>query len=113
MADMVEHLTQELQDAQAKAESNEDKIDIERFKAQTERMRVVADIEAKSALTDAQLHQLALQNLGATLALGNTGESEDLDDKNEPQENEAMPKQTAEQPPPPAPQPPTQEGAAQ
>ena len=113
MADMVEHLTQELQDAQAKAGSNEDKIDIERFKAQTERMRVVADIEAKSALTDAQLHQLALQNLGATLALGNTGESEDLDDKNEPQENEAMPKQTAEQPPPPAPQPPTQEGAAQ
>ena len=98
MADMVEHLTQELQVAQEKVNSDEDKLDIERFKAQTERMKVIADIETKSSLTDAQLHQLALQNLESTLALGNTGEAEDLDDANEPQENEAMPQQPAEQP---------------
>ena len=107
MADMVEHLSQELQTAQAKVGSDEDKLDIERFKAQTERMKVIADIETKASLTDAQLHQLALTNLQTTLALGNTGEAEDLDDANEPQENEAMPQQPAEQP---AQQPP-QEGA--
>jgi isopropylmalate/homocitrate/citramalate synthase len=107
MADMVEHLTQELQVAKEKVNSDEDKLDIERFKAQTERMKVIADIETKSSLTDAQLHQLALQNLQSTLALGNTGEAEDLDDANEPQENEAMPQQPAEQP---AQQPP-EEGA--
>ena len=66
-------------------------------------MKVIADIETKSSLTDAQLHQLALANLESTLALGNTGESEDLDDANEQQENEAMPQQPspemAQQPP--------------
>lgn len=109
MADMVEHLTQELQNANAKVGSDEDKLDIERFKAQTERMKVIADIETKSSLTDAQLHQLALANLQSTLALGNTGEAEDLNDVNEqemqqqmPQENEAMPQQ---QPPEMAQQP--------
>jgi hypothetical protein len=103
MADMVEHLSQELQTAQAKVGSDEDKLDIERFKAQTERMKVIAEIETKSSLTDAQLHQLALANLESTLALGNTGEAEDLNDANEPQENEAMPQQPspemAQQPP--------------
>jgi hypothetical protein len=109
MADMVEHLTQELQNANAKVGSDEDKLDIERFKAQTDRMKVIADIETKSSLTDAQLHQLALANLQSTLALGNTGEAEDLNDVNEqemqqqmPQENEAMPQQ---QPPEMAQQP--------
>ena len=106
MADMVEHLSQELKTAQEKVGSDEDKLDIERFKAQTDRMKVIADIEAKASLTDAQLHQLALANLESTLALGNTGEAEDLDDANEPQESEAMPQQ---QPPEMAQQPP--EGA--
>jgi hypothetical protein len=93
MADMVEHLTQELQTANAKVGSDEDKLDIERFKAQTDRMKVIADIETKSSLTDAQLHQLALANLQSTLALGNTGEAEDLNpedgmpqDSNQPQQ---------------------------
>lgn len=102
MADMVEHLTQELQTANAKVGSDEDKLDIERFKAQTDRMKVIADIETKASLTDAQLHQLALANLESTLALGNTGEAEDMDDADE-QETEAMPQQ---QPPEMAQQPP-------
>lgn len=102
MADMVEHLSQELKTAQEKVGSDEDKLDIERFKAQTDRMKVIADIETKASLTDAQLHQLALANLESTLALGNTGEAEDLDDVNEPQESEAMPQQ---QPPEMAQQP--------
>lgn len=95
MADMVEHLTQELQTANAKVGSDEDKLDIERFKAQTDRMKVIADIETKSSLTDAQLHQLALANLQSTLAMGNTGETEDFDDADE-QENEAMPQPSPE-----------------
>ena len=84
MADMVEHLSEELQVAKAKAESNEDKLDIERFKAQTDRMKVIAELEQKGALTDAQLHQLALNNLQATLALGNTGEAEEVNEEYEP-----------------------------
>jgi hypothetical protein len=95
MADMVEHLTQELQNANAKVGSDEDKLDIERFKAQTDRMKVIADIETKASLTDAQLHQLALANLESTLAMGNTGETEDFDDADE-QETEAMPQQPPE-----------------
>ena len=95
MADMVEHLTQELQNANAKVGSDEDKLDIERFKAQTDRMKVIADIETKASLTDAQLHQLALANLQSTLAMGNTGETEDFDDADE-QETEAMPQQPPE-----------------
>ena len=95
MADMVEHLTQELQNANAKVGSDEDKLDIERFKAQTDRMKVIADIETKASLTDAQLHQLALANLESTLAMGNTGETEDFDDADE-QENEVMPQQPPE-----------------
>ena len=104
MADMVEHLTQELKTAQEKVQSDEDKLDIERFKAQTERMKVIAEIETKSSLTDAQLHQLALQNLESTLALGNTGEAEDLDDVNEPQENEVIPQQPEPQAQQPSPE---------
>ena len=96
MADMVEHLSQELQAAQAKVDSNEDKLDIERFKAQTERMKVIAELEQKGALNEAQLHQIALENLQTTLTLGNTGEAPDLDDVNE-QESEPM-AQPAEQP---------------
>lgn len=103
MADMVEHLTQELQTANAKVGSDEDKLDIERFKAQTDRMKVIADIETKASLTDAQLHQLALANLESTLAMGNTGETEDFDDADEQemqqemqQENEVMPQQPPE-----------------
>ena len=103
MADMVEHLTQELQNANAKVGSDEDKLDIERFKAQTDRMKVIADIETKASLTDAQLHQLALANLESTLAMGNTGETEDFDDADEQemqqemqQENEVMPQQPPE-----------------
>jgi hypothetical protein len=111
MADMVEHLSQELQTAQAKVGSDEDKLDIERFKAQTERMKVIAEIETKSSLTDAQLHQLALANLQSTLALGNTGEAEDLDDVNEPQENEQPEQQEAQQPSPEMAQQPPIEGA--
>lgn len=109
MADMVEHLTQELQNANAKVGSDEDKLDIERFKAQTDRMKVIADIETKASLTDAQLHQLALANLESTLAMGNTGEAEDFDYADEQemqqemqQENEVMPQQPpemAQQPP--------------
>ena len=95
MADMVEHLTQELQNANAKVGSDEDKLDIERFKAQTDRMKVIADIETKASLTDAQLHQLALANLESTLAMGNTGETEDFYDADE-QETEAMPQQPPE-----------------
>ena len=95
MADMVEHLTQELQNANAKVGSDEDKLDIERFKAQTDRMKVIADIETKASLTDAQLHQLALANLESTLAMGNTGETEDFDNADE-QETEAMPQQPPE-----------------
>ena len=94
MAQMTEHLSQELQAAQAKLQSDEDKLDIERFKAQTDRMKVIAELEQKGALTDAQLHQLALANLQSTLALGNTGEAEDLDDQ---QESEPMAQQPAEQ----------------
>jgi hypothetical protein len=92
MADMVEHLSQELKAAQAKAESDEDKLDIERFKAQTDRMKVIAELEQKGALTDAQLHQLALANLQSTLALGNTGEAEEINEESEP-----MAQQPAEQ----------------
>jgi len=92
MAQMTEHLSQELQAAQAKLQSDEDKLDIERFKAQTDRMKVIAELEQKGALTDAQLHQLALTNLQATLALGNTGEAEEVNEESEP-----MAQQPAEQ----------------
>ena len=84
MADMVEHLSQELKASQSKVESDEDKLDIERFKAQTDRMKVIAELEQKGALTDAQLHQLALANLQSTLALGNTGEAEEVNEESEP-----------------------------
>ena len=46
---MVEHLTQELKTAQEKVQSDEDKLDIERFKAQTERMKVIAEIETNDS----------------------------------------------------------------
>lgn len=92
MAQMTEHLSQELQAAQAKLQSDEDKLDIERFKAQTDRMKVIAELEQKGALTDAQLHQLALANLQSTLALGNTGEAEEINEESEP-----MAQQPAEQ----------------
>ena len=92
MADMVEHLSQELKASQSKVESDEDKLDIERFKAQTDRMKVIAELEQKGALTDAQLHQLALANLQSTLALGNTGEAEEVNEESEP-----MAQQPAEQ----------------
>jgi hypothetical protein len=97
MADMVEHLSQELKAAQAKAESDEDKLDIERFKAQTDRMKVIAELEQKGALTDAQLHQLALANLQSTLALGNTGEAEEINEESEPMDQQ--PAEQSVQPP--------------
>ena len=93
MADMVQHLSQELQAAQSKLNSDEDKLEIDRFKAQTDRLKVIADIEQKSALNDAQLHQLALANLQATISLGNTGEAEDPDPEEQPQQPAEQPAQ--------------------
>jgi hypothetical protein len=90
-------LSQELKAAQAKAESDEDKLDIERFKAQTDRMKVIAELEQKGALTDAQLHQLALANLQSTLALGNTGEAEEINEESEPMDQQ--PAEQSVQPP--------------
>jgi len=80
MADQVEHLSQELQMYREKAEGVEEKLEIERFKAQTDRM--VA--EHKMALESTGLfHKIASEAAAKTLLEPNDGELEDMDDDTE------------------------------
>jgi hypothetical protein len=87
MADMIEHLTQELKVAQDAPEH--DKLDIERFNAQTKRLEVEHKIAVEST---GLFHKIAMDSVSQTLAQPNTGELDDLDD-NEPNEQQpgAMP----------------------
>jgi hypothetical protein len=84
MADQVEHLSQELQAALKKADGTEDKLDIERFNAQTKRL----EVEHKIALESTDLfHKIAAESAVAnTLAEPNDGEAEDIDDATENEE---------------------------
>ena len=79
MADQVEHLSQELQGAMAKLESNEDELDIKRFEAQTKRLEVEHKIAIESV---GEFHRIASESVAATLSEPNDGEVEDEDEEN-------------------------------
>jgi len=105
MADQMQHLSQALQEAQARIESDEEKLEIERFNAQTKRM----EVEHKIAMESTGLyHKIAMDSLTQTLSEPNDGELEDMDDddedgiKSDEQEQQIeIPQQTAQ----PMPQP--------
>jgi len=92
MADQVEHLSQELQMYREKAEGVEEKLEIERFNAQTKRL----EVEHKIALESTGLfHKIASEAAAKTLLEPNDGELEDMDDDTEepgeqPQINKPM-----------------------
>ncbi len=80
MADQMQHMSQALQEAQAKLQADDDKMDIERFKAETARL----EVEHKIALESTGLfHKMAIESMANTLAQGNTGEAKDPDEASE------------------------------
>jgi len=80
MADQVEHLSQELQIYREKAEGVEEKLEIDRFNAQTKRL----EVEHKIALESTDLcHKIAIESMAQTLSQPNDGEIEDTDEDTE------------------------------
>jgi len=90
MADQMEHMGQELQAATAKANDVTEKLDIERFNAQTKRMEVEAKIAAEQM---GMIHQMAVADLAHTMQQTNTGETEG-DEPEESPHPAAMPQET-------------------
>jgi hypothetical protein len=67
MADMVQHLSQELQAAQKVIADKAHSANLEWFKAYTDRIRVDGDLSLKATMSEAELHTIALANLQATI----------------------------------------------
>jgi hypothetical protein len=97
MADQMQHMSQALQEAQAKLQADDDKMDIERFNAETKRL----EVEHKIALESTGLfHKIAVDSMTQTLVKGNTGEAPDPDDEETkaPAETAPAPMSQPEQP---------------
>lgn len=74
MAQQMEHMSQALQEAQKLANDAQEKFDIERFNAQTNRL----EAEHKIAMESTGLfHQIAQDSVSKTILQGNTGELDD------------------------------------
>jgi hypothetical protein len=95
MADQMQHLSQELQRAQAVVNEKENDLEIKRFEAQTKRMQVEADIAIKQG---GLIHEMALADLAHTVQQTNTGEADDADETTEPKEQATTPPQQESQP---------------
>ncbi|MFA5166744.1 MAG: portal protein [Candidatus Paceibacterota bacterium] len=86
MSQMVEHLSQELQTAQAGDKWKEEELEIKRFAEQTKRL----EVEHKIALESTGLfHEIATSQMQQTLSEPNDGELEDKDE--EPSETAPQP----------------------
>jgi hypothetical protein len=71
MADQMQHLSQALQQAQSDQQEKQTKIEIEIFKAETERMKVEADIAVKEG---GLIHQMAMADIAQTIQNSTLGE---------------------------------------
>jgi len=87
MADQIQQMSQDLQGATDQRELEEEKLDIERFNAQTKRLEAEHKIAMDQVLNFHTIAQQAAQSVSETLAMPNTGEAESMDDPEEPMEN--------------------------
>ena len=84
MADQMQHMSEALQQAQSDKDEAQQKLEIEIFRAETERMKVEADIADKQA---GLIHQMALADLAHTMQTSKLGEeTNELEQQEIPQQ---------------------------
>jgi len=71
MADQMQHMSEALQQAQANDNEAQQKLEIEIFRAETDRMKVTADIAVKQA---GLIHEMAVADLAHTIQNSTIGE---------------------------------------
>lgn len=100
MADQIQQMSQDLQAATDQHALEEEKLDIERFNAQTKRMDIEHKIAMEQVMNFHNIAQQAAMSVSETLAQPNTGELDDLEEPQEQQtaqpEPEAMPEPMAQ-----------------
>lgn len=84
MADQVEQLSQALQQASDQRTLEEEKLDIDRFNAQTKRLEVEHKIAIDQTMTFHNIATQAAASVSETLAQPNTGELDDIEEQQTP-----------------------------
>jgi hypothetical protein len=92
MADQVEQLSQALQQAQSERELAEEKLEIERFNAQTKRLEANHKIAVEST---GLFHEMAMAAVAQTVNEPNDGEAENPDEAHDQAEMQPMAQQPA------------------
>jgi hypothetical protein len=94
MADQMQHMSQALQEAQSGEKDKENKLEIEIFKAKTERMKVEAEISLKQA---GLIHEMAVADLAHTMQTSQLNEeSQEAEQTEEPAQSSATQPTTSE-----------------
>jgi hypothetical protein len=99
MADQMQHMSQALQEAQSGEREKAEQREIEIFRAETERMKVEADIALKQA---GLIHQMAVADLAHTMQTSQlSDDSQEIEQQEVPEQQEqpATPSAQPQQPP--------------